>query len=43
MIKLNGVTFRYGNKDGGAGNETGVKNIGLFVEAGQCVVLCGRF
>lgn len=42
MIKLNGVTFRYGNEDGGSGNETGVENIGLFVEAGQCVVLCGR-
>jgi energy-coupling factor transport system ATP-binding protein len=42
MIKLNNVTYCYGNEDGDSGYETGVKNIQLHVKPGECVVLCGR-
>lgn len=42
MIALNDVTFHYGHEDGTAGERTGLHNVNLSVEAGQCVVLCGR-
>jgi energy-coupling factor transporter ATP-binding protein EcfA2 len=42
MVKLNGVSFRYGTEDGANESETGVANINLSVKAGKCVVLCGR-
>lgn len=40
MIKLNDVTFRYGNEQDP--NQTGVKHIQLSVQVGQCAILCGR-
>ncbi|GIQ70283.1 ATP-binding cassette domain-containing protein [Xylanibacillus composti] len=42
MIALSDVTFRYGQEDGEAGDESGVQQISLSVQEGQCVVLCGR-
>lgn len=42
MIELSGVTFRYGDEDGGFGTDTGVNHIELTVKSGACVVLCGR-
>ncbi|MFJ6208881.1 ABC transporter ATP-binding protein [Lysinibacillus sp. NPDC092081] len=42
MIKMNDVTFSYGNEDVNFGNEVAVSNIQLTVKTGQCVVLCGR-
>ena len=39
MIRINHVTFSYGEENENAG---GVHDINLTVEDGQCVVLCGE-
>lgn len=42
MIELRNAGFVYGNGDHGSDQDTGVENIDLTVNRGECVVLCGR-